>query len=543
MKQRGLLFLLTLLAGSSLAIGTGGCGGATSSSSGGDDGSGETATNALSVAYPDDLAIASLTASSGSASALKAALAVGGVKNAEVTSEPPLEKKEDIENLLNFTDEATFTSELTEMKDEINIFATAPNANCYGPVVNYTDHPNASGGEPNDGQLPPGDLGIWEETEETTGEACVAAKLNNIIGQFEALINAGTKTVAATLGAASLDEALGDLPAAGESSDLTIQVNDVMSESDVPLSFDSATLTREAEETADGFPVLVTETTGTLTTEEGEATFETTLEHIPEVDLDSGTAALKSQEAVPEDETYCGRLTQQFSIPAGDLPTLGNCGGADGITRCTLVEYCKDSATSLTYHLRTAEFCGQNVDCGTVDPSDKVGGSNTDGWGNNFYYTVCNVNPEDGSGSCAQAWQAGAQDGNTRVLNVTVDAEGSGCGYFGYGPDVAAASGVGSIDRMICNWAGPGNNHTGVPKAQRQCFTRDASGKFVSDSDTLAITYAPTNSCDKLASNATFTYSLRDDPANGVAAGVAVTNNLINLADVDFTVPALPVVP
>ena len=300
-------------------------------------------------------------------------------------------------------------------------------------------------------------------------------------------------------------------------------------------------MAREAEDTADGFPVFVTTAAGTITSADGDATFEATLEHIPEVDLDS-TAALKAQE-VPADETYCGRLTQKFNIPAADLPLLGNCGGADGITRCTAVEYCKDSATSLTYHLRTAEFCGQDVDCGTVDPADKKTGSNPDGWGNNFYYTVCNVNPENGSGSCAQAWQAGALDGNTRVLNVSVDADGTGCGYFGYGPDVAAASGVGSIDRMICNWAGPGNNHTGVAKAQRQCFTRDASGKYVSNSANLAITYAPTNSCDKLASDATFTYSMLDDPTNAVAAGVPVTNDLIDLADVDFTVPSLPSVP
>ena len=118
MKQMGFFFLfVALLAGSLLGAGAGGCGGAASSGSGGDDTTGGTATNALSVAFPDDLAVASLTASSGSSSALKTALVVGGAKNVAVTSEPPLEKKEDIANLLNFSDEATFTSKLAEMKE------------------------------------------------------------------------------------------------------------------------------------------------------------------------------------------------------------------------------------------------------------------------------------------------------------------------------------------------------------------------------------------------------------------------------------------
>lgn len=547
MDKRTFLEALSALWIATLMLpGSWGCGGSVSRGASSSDEA--TETNSLASAFPDDLAVASLTASSSASSSLSAAsLAAGSVKSATITSESPVEKKEDLGNLINFADEATFTAELGEMKNEINIFASAPNANCYGPNLNYTDHPDASGGEKNDGELPPGDLGIWTATEASTGEACVAAKLNNIIGQFENILNAGTKVVAATLGAASLDEALSELPAAGESSDLKAKANEELAENSVPVVFDSATLERETGDTAGGDPVFVTTLNGDMETTDGSATFETILEHIP---MGEGeTTALKSQESAINDDTYCGRLTQSFNIPSSALPTLGNCAGSDGLTRCTLVEYCKDSETSLTYHLRTAEFCGQGVACGTVDPANKKSGTNANGWGNNFYYTVCNVNPGDGSGSCAQVWQAGMGDGNTRVLNVTVEAGGeSGCGYFGFGPDVAAASGVGSIDRMICNWAGPGNNHTGVAKAQRQCFTKDSAGKYVTDtasdaSKSLAITYAPTNSCNKSASDATFTYSVKDDPSISVAAGVAVTNNLINLTDVDFTVPALPVVP
>jgi hypothetical protein len=127
-----------------------------------------------------------------------------------------------------------------------------------------------------------------------------------------------------------------------------------------------------------------------------------------------------------------------------------------------------------------------------------------------------------------------------------------GCGYYGYGPDVGSNAGdVGEIDGMICNWAGPGSTlpKTSVTKVQRQCFSRNSDGLLVSistDSDGdstaegLAITYAPTNSCDKAASS-TLTYGIQNPPTD-VPASQAVTNNLINLTDMSFTVPTLPVV-
>jgi hypothetical protein len=39
---------------------------------------------------------------------------------------------------------------------------------CYGPALSFTNHPDANPGDPADGELPPGDLGIWEEYETLT---------------------------------------------------------------------------------------------------------------------------------------------------------------------------------------------------------------------------------------------------------------------------------------------------------------------------------------------------------------------------------------
>src|SRR3989338_6689718 len=162
-----------LLLASFIAVagnGTWGCGTSTATRG--------TTTNELSSAFPSDLAVSSPTASTGSSSALLAALGFKS-QTATVTPENFLDKKGDIGNLIDFADEATFTTELAEMKDEINIFASAPSATCYGPNLNYVNHPDATGGEvdadstdgtnDDDGQLPPGDLGIWTATETTTG--------------------------------------------------------------------------------------------------------------------------------------------------------------------------------------------------------------------------------------------------------------------------------------------------------------------------------------------------------------------------------------
>lgn len=520
-----------------------------------DSGSTSTSSNALAVVYPDDLAVTSITAASSSTSASLSRYTVDDAADDETFDVADFEeKKEVLEDLLSPADADAFEESLTGLGDRIDITASAPPADCYGPQLNYNNHPEASGGQQANGQLPPGDLGIWIETESSSGEACVVAKVNNIIGQFEALINMGTETVAATLGAASLEEDAAELPEAGETLDLTEIANGALETAEAPVTLDEATITKQEEETEEGDPVFVTELEGETQAPNGDSfNFTTTLAHIPmgeeasaslNVEDDTATTDSAAAAASISDETYCGTLTQAVSMESDEVGSVGNCGqfSTTGITRCTYLEYCKESSTSVTYHLRTAEFCGMDVDCVDVDPADKAGSANTDGWANNFYYTVCQVNPEDGSGRCAQAWQAGMGDGATRVLNVEVEAGGEeGCGWFGYGPDVAATSGVGSIDRMICNWAGPGNNHTGTQQAQKQCFTRDADGKFVSDSDTLAINYAPTTSCNKAAGN--FSYQVPNNSSTLVSGATAVTNNLIDLDEIDFEVPELPDIP
>lgn len=442
-------------------------------------------------------------------------------------------------NKLRGGDPEAFRAELPEMVDDINFLRPPPSATCYGPTLGFSGHVDSGtpdgnttddGPEDDDGQLPGGDLGLWQATEPSTGEACCVAKFNSIIGEVQQYINAGTHTATAAMGAAAMDESLREPPAKGETNDLAPKVNEEYDAAGVPIDVTVATLMREANDTAAGDPIFETllNQTAALPIAGGgsrSVSIETILEHVPM----GGTAD------APTNDTNCGQLIQAVNILAADRPEgLGNCGGANGITRCMRIDYCKDSETTMSFLFQTAEFCGLDKDCGNVDPSDKVGPGNTDGWGNNFYKTVCNVT--DTGGKCTQAWQAGPMDNNTRVLNVEVSDTGK-C-FFGYGPDVAAASGVGSIDRMICNWAGPGNNHTGQSLAQRQTLVKNSSGLWVPETNN--ITYAPTNSCSKPAGN--MTYQIPGDPASMVAGGTAVTHNLISLP-VDFTQPTPPDLP
>lgn len=577
----GVLFIFSLI-----FSGSWGCGAATSTSdagggtagTGGTGGTGGSSTTSeLAVAFPTDLAVSSPTASTSSTSDLRVALRAGRSKNVAENSEsirpmPFSEKKEALNNLLNPT---TPGSPPPIPEGAINFEKSAPPVECYGPALFWSGtHPDG-GGQNQQNQYPPLDLGFWIETEPDTGEACPAALTNNIMGEIENYVNmimvpAGALGVAADGGSA--------LPAQGEELDLATFAGEVVEGSNLPMEVTTATLSREAEDNSEGFPVFVTSTTGTINVTEiqgqtaSEApTFEMTIQHIPEVEMDAASLRIKS-DAVPEAETYCGLVQQKVNLPA-DSQNM-NFQGCTAMTQCISVTYCKNSATSMTYLLKKAEFCGADADCfdsngevtttarqnqqqqqqqpqgGNPPPLVLKNTGESTGWSANFFYILAEVNPEDGTGSVVQAWVAGSSDALSRIANIstTANSDGTitGIGYFGFGvPPDSETGTVGEIDRMICNWAGPGGaistmDYTGVQKAQGQAFTKNSAGLFVSDDDdAVNITYAPTNSCDKAAG--TFSYGTTQ-AANDVAGSDVITNDLIDLDDVDFTMPTVPTI-
>lgn len=465
--------------------------------------------NALSETYPSDLAVTSPFAASSSAN--QARLAVYAVEA------PPTDQME----VMTFEDRREEISQRLEATDvntcgfTLDLFRPAPDVSCYGPTINFSGHPD---GSPSSGGLPPFDLGIWEENEGSTGEACISAKVNSLVASTQAQVDTATNLITAMLCIANVNGS-DALPAAGETKDYLTDI----AGADLPFEVTTAQVER-LEDSSDGKPVYQTTIIGSSSFDTREIAAEIYLKHIP-------TEA--------DNSAYRGRLWYTIS---GDVGQGGNCGQGGPKLFAVSVLYSKTTAGILSYRMQRAQYCSETAarpfaDDFSLDPANKSPGDGGDGvgWSGDFNDATFEINVEDGTGKFAYAWQAGPSDGNTRafIAEVTAGDDGtiSGCGYFGYGPD-AESSDVGEISGMICNWAGPGNVHNPMTaKVQRQCVTRNAEGKFVSDSDLLAITYAPTNSCN--SAGAPFVY--------GTVTG-AVTNNLVDIGvmQADVSVPDRP---
>ncbi len=507
-----------------------------------------TPASSVSNAFPLDLALASPTnasaAPTGSISAsksLKKHAEVGGIEVKDY-----LGKKAILEAMMDGTavEDCAFT---------LNLLTSNSSAQCYGPTLTYSNHPNSSAfdsdtsdadglGSPNDtdgdGSLPGGDLGIWRSLEDGTSTPCAAGQLNKKVDGIATQVDSAEFAMASMICLAKVNEI--DLPEAGSSIDLTSEVSSGFTANEVDLAVSSATLARDTDD-ADGNAVYVATLAGT-TTDAGSHTQTVTvrLKHIPTAE---------------DNSTYKGKLS--YSIATADGSKPGNCGPstATGQTDAVSISYEKTSATSLTYQLQSANFCGDDADPYvsatnfTVDLTKDYRASDPDsdpkGWANNANVGLFNLDPSTGAGNFEFAWQAGSNDSNTRVLNAglsvseTSDTTLSGCAYFGYGPSVQDGSGV--IDRMICNWAGPGGNHTGVDKAQSQCFDLDTtSGDFTLTSEN--ITYAPTLSCD--SEDGTDGHGNPFIYEDGVTTinGDIVSNDLIDLTEISsvFTEPTAP---
>lgn len=533
------------LAGLLLAAACGGSGTTTdaasssSSSGGSSSGGGDLTVTDTSATVPSDIVLSSPTASASSQS-----IAVRTGKAAEDPgSDNPddyASKREALQELIAGAGECSFEPD----------FIGASRPNCYGPSITYNNHPEAQTKDADtvdgdvdnnpsdtdgDDTLPSGDLGIWSALEGT--QACsaaqmnflvdsVAAKVDNVVNLFGAMACAGRK--------AGLE-----LPAAGETLDLSSAMSTHATISGITVS--SASVAR-LDDDADG-----------------NAVFQSTLAISVSVggQSQSGTLILKHVPTSADNSTYEGKLSMAISSSTFDQAGGGNCAntGAQGTTDAGTILYSKTAANAIAYELKFGQFCGGTTDPfdsnNDIDPADRVDPSfpttNPDGWANDWHYGRFNINPENGTGSVAYAWQAGAGDGASRVFNMTTtaasDGSESGTAYFGFGPAVDDDA-VGTINGFYCNWAGPDNRRTLATAAQRQVIARTASGSdFTATSS--AIGYAPTNSCtssgDDGSGNA-FTFATdsgsMDNDTN--TPNTAVASELIELSAIEFTLPSRP---
>lgn len=403
------------------------------------------------------------------------------------------------------------SSTVSDVFDPEAFYALSGDAECYGPELMYEDHPD--GATPNSGSLPTGDLGIWVETL-GTGEACAAAQLNE---QLEGVQN---RTFMSLMGLASLIIAYesggstwpDDVETTGSTGDLTSTLN---AAGIANVTFVSAEIQYDSFTEQYDYDLEFTYSRGGT-------------------DYDIAvTLVYDKVDGDADDDTYESLLNllveDTFNNP-GDQCTN------DRVTRGTSLHFISNSATDIRMQSREAAWCehfdfdtaslsnGLTLSLSDAGLSTEITGnvlnpdtdpdgspSTLDGWENNFSYFTADFNPDTLRGDYAYIWQAGPGDSHSRVLNVGLEVTDGTVGesYFGYGDRVDSNSFEPIVRGFICNWAGPGNDHTLRDYAQRQHITlSETSGLYEPSNDNGSasnITYAPTADCT-YTGGGTFTY-------------------------------------
>lgn len=508
-------------------------------SSGGSSTSSTSTTTSGSDAVPSDVVIASPTASTSGSSNIAVSKGVHKALSGDASGETYEEKKAAADALQAGEGDCGFTPSLD---------LPAPPA-CYGPQINYTNHPD---GSPSTGSLPTQDTGFWSITEGAANEACAAAQMNYLINgvstRVDMMLNMFNNMVC--VGKKSNI----DLPGIGATADYKSALGSRSTMTGVTVN--TATIERLADD-SDGNAVYKSTVSVTIGSRTGTAI----LKHIK-----TGT------------DTYKGKLSMTMSNETA--MDAGNCQGASaGSVNAGVVKYIKNSATSVVYEMNYAEFCGANAT--PLDSNNDIvrtdifnSSTNPNGWGSNWNYGLFSLNPSNGTGTVAYSWQAGSGDGRTRVMNTTVteasDGSASGTAYYGFGSDVNGSGTLGTIEGFICNWAGPNGavfsvsnaslrTHDAliamspareVTKAQKQILSRAAGGTaFTTTASDSKITYAPENSCNKTSGQAAFTFVAVNSQTNATLTQTnnisntdLVTNNLVDVSEIssNFTLPTAP---
>lgn len=467
MMQRGLsaiaLFSLGLLTA---------CGG------GGSSGTSSTDSNSIdsATAFPAALALTSPTgvSSSISVTALKRAVSSGPSYSAYVQA------TEELSGVLSgsVTTSTAF--------DKESFLQTATNANCFGPSLLYSGHPDAGGGS-GSGALPGGDLGIWSEYEDlpSSGQtACAAAQIDKRMQGVSERTQQALITFAALINAAN-DAGIA-APSAGSSVDLASALGASLSSEGVTVS--GATLSLDAGGTTWDYGVDFS-----FTGSDGN-------DHQVVVQMQHTPGASGYE--------YEGLISYQVD---DDWDTVGNCATTTDRTYNGTVYYKRSGQTEMQINAREGMYCGfgttgakasaATVTGGTsyqlLDPATKHG-SSASGWSDNFSIFGAVFDPTTTEGKYTYAWQAGENDNYARTFSIGINYDTAtgrvdGEAYYGFASDIGSTDGA--IKGFFCNWAGPGTR-TLQPYAQRQSFQFDSTAvAFDVPAGGSDITYAPRDAC------------------------------------------------
>ena len=457
-------------------VGVSGC----LSGGGGSDSSTTTSGGSIngSSVFPSGLAVTSPTARSTTSSArMIAAAEVSPSETSAVSGSHYQQATKIISELL------AGTADVKLSLDPKNFFEMATNANCYGPTLKFTNHPNGSSTQT---EMPSGDLGIWKELE---GEqACAAAELNSRMKGVSSRTLMGLMGLASMIAVANKSGLT--LPTAGTSLDLKPYLTALGL---TKVTFNTATLALDLTGKVWSYTLAISAKDMNDTAHDVSLA----LTHAP------GT----SETAYEGLFNY--RVSGQFG---GNNCNSGGPGPMVVSNESTMngTLYYKRSANQVIVNSREGGYCGAGTVAATgfdigvdatssyklLDPSVTYHATNSPlGWADNFSILSGKFDPSTLEGDYVYAWQAGKGDSHSRTFQMHVAANAAtGDAYFGFGQPVGTSDGT--IDGMICNWAGPGNSHTPVPYAQHQPIKFDATVKgFIVGTAGSEITFAPTNTC------------------------------------------------
>lgn len=358
------------------------------------------------------------------------------------------------------------------------LLASGARPNCFGPSLNYTSHPDStsssssssssasSSSSSSSGQLPGGDLGIWQETD-GAGSACASVTLN---GQMDGVSNMTSTALVALGGLAQQAHAASKMPASGACSDLTTEMNALGVSG---LTFSSASLCKAATTKVWTYNLAFSFTGGDAKSHDATLVLTHTAGSTP--------------------ATYSGSL--QWSVTKANPG--GNCGSATDVTRLGSLSYQRAGSAAMTNVMRSGQYCGKLTAAARAAEYSTDGQLNPAGtWADDFSRFGAAYDPSNLDGYFGYGWQAGRNDSNTRILSVGINGTTQkGEAWYGFGDAISVSDG--SIKGFICSWAAPGSTHfLQTSYAQRQAIQYNSTtSKWESTTGGSNIRYAPTNSC------------------------------------------------
>ncbi|MBF0493105.1 MAG: hypothetical protein HQM15_10040 [Deltaproteobacteria bacterium] len=451
------------------------------------------------------------------------------------------------------------------MSNEKGPGKTEPSVLCYGPSITFTNYPGVG-----DGSAPGGDTGIWDASE-SSGEACLAAKMNSKIKGVQGMYDFALQRMAQMLCVARVDAIA--LPTVGETVDLTPNLTSAFAEHSAAMTLSQVTIERVDASTV-VFDMKATMVSGSAGGGGGGGSSGGNNQQqqqggggsnqqqqqqqqggggggagpgggSPSESSSTFNISMNITQQVTGTDTYRGSFRLILG-GGGSAFRGGNCPSAVTSTNVMSIGYEKLASEIRIKQVKTVE-CGEltadEIVTGYLDRdgypdlSKKVVNSldavTTPGWSDDYNEMIANLDSTTGLGSVVYGWMAGHGDNYFRMMNGS-STNTTGSGYFGFQHEnTIATQGFGKIQGMVCDWAGPGGLAGGsstVDYVQYQAMTYNATtNQYENDAANSRLSYAPTLSCENHTTSMT---------CNGVAC--PTDNGLLDLAGMSFTLPTDP---